>query len=166
MRPRRPESRRDHPSHLGRFEARGRLFYRRQRSARGIFLEMRDVSQIPAIAEPWFLAFNASIEIHPVMIPGDLAKAAALSTTRSRNALRQGLLDAIAPHRFAATRFSSLFAGLWQLGAGFLVSPVRRHSQAHEPSETSSPPPPLQHGARRCLLAPRACRRTLHHRKD
>jgi hypothetical protein len=42
-----------------------------------IFLEMQDAAQIPAIAEPWFLAFNASIEIHPVMIPGDLAKAAA-----------------------------------------------------------------------------------------
>jgi hypothetical protein len=40
-----------------------------------IFLEMRDASQIPAIAEPWFLAFNASIEIHPVMTPDDLAKA-------------------------------------------------------------------------------------------
>lgn len=40
-----------------------------------LFLEMQDASQIPAIAEPWFLAFNASIEIHPVMVPGDLAKA-------------------------------------------------------------------------------------------
>jgi hypothetical protein len=36
---------------------------------------MEDVSLIPAIAEPWFLAFNASVEIHPVMIPDDLAKA-------------------------------------------------------------------------------------------
>ena len=41
-----------------------------------IVLEMQDASQIPAIAEPWFLAFNASIEIHPVMVPDDLAKAA------------------------------------------------------------------------------------------
>jgi hypothetical protein len=40
-----------------------------------LFLEIRDASQIPAIAEPWFLAFNASIEIHPVMVPDDLAKA-------------------------------------------------------------------------------------------
>ena len=40
-----------------------------------IFLDMQDASQIPAIAEPWFLAFNASIEIHPVMLPEDLAKA-------------------------------------------------------------------------------------------
>ena len=40
-----------------------------------IFLEMKDASQIPAIAEPWFLAFNARIEFHPVMIPEDLAKA-------------------------------------------------------------------------------------------
>ena len=40
-----------------------------------IVLDMKDASQIPAIAEPWFLAFNASIELHPVMIPEDLAKA-------------------------------------------------------------------------------------------
>jgi hypothetical protein len=40
-----------------------------------LFLDMQDASQIPAIAEPWFLAFDASIEIHPVMVPGDLAKA-------------------------------------------------------------------------------------------
>jgi len=40
-----------------------------------IFLDMQDASQIPAIAEPWFLAFNASVEFHPVMIPADLAKA-------------------------------------------------------------------------------------------
>jgi len=40
-----------------------------------IFLDMQDAAQIPAIAEPWFLAFNASVEIHPVMIPDDLARA-------------------------------------------------------------------------------------------
>jgi hypothetical protein len=40
-----------------------------------LFLEMQNASQIPAIAEPWFLAFNASVEFHPVMVPDDLAKA-------------------------------------------------------------------------------------------
>jgi hypothetical protein len=40
-----------------------------------LFLEMPNASQIPAIAEPWFLAFNASVEMHPVMVPDDLAKA-------------------------------------------------------------------------------------------
>jgi len=40
-----------------------------------LFIQMQDASQIPAIAEPWFLAFNASVEIHPVMVPDDLAKA-------------------------------------------------------------------------------------------
>src|SRR6266436_938266 len=40
-----------------------------------LFLDMRDAAQIPAIAEPWFLAFDAGIEFHPVMIPEDLARA-------------------------------------------------------------------------------------------
>ena len=40
-----------------------------------VFLEMHDAAQIPAVCEPWFLAFNASIEIHPVMVPDDLARA-------------------------------------------------------------------------------------------
>ena len=45
------------------------------RRAGFIFLDLQDASQIPAIAEPWMLAFNASVELHPVMIPDDLAKA-------------------------------------------------------------------------------------------
>jgi hypothetical protein len=40
-----------------------------------LFIDMQDASQIPAIAEPWMLAFNASIAIHPVMVPDDLIKA-------------------------------------------------------------------------------------------
>jgi hypothetical protein len=40
-----------------------------------IFLDMEDASQIPAVAEPWFIAFNASVELKPVMIPDDLARA-------------------------------------------------------------------------------------------
>jgi hypothetical protein len=40
-----------------------------------LFLDLQDASQIPAIAEPWMLAFNATIELHPVMIPDDLARA-------------------------------------------------------------------------------------------
>lgn len=40
-----------------------------------IVLDMEDASQIPAVAEPFFLAFGASVEIEPVMTPEDLAKA-------------------------------------------------------------------------------------------
>jgi hypothetical protein len=40
-----------------------------------IFLDLHDASQIPEIAEPWMLALNAGIELHPVMVAGDLAKA-------------------------------------------------------------------------------------------
>ena len=41
-----------------------------------LVLDLADASQIPAIAEPWFLAFNAAIEIKRVMVPDDLGKAA------------------------------------------------------------------------------------------
>ncbi|MGO8815560.1 MAG: panthothenate synthetase [Terriglobia bacterium] len=40
-----------------------------------LIVNMESTSQIPAIAEPWFLTFNAQVEFHPVMLPEDLAKA-------------------------------------------------------------------------------------------
>ena len=46
-----------------------------------IFFDLQDASRIPAIAEPWFLAFNARVEFHPVMVPDDLARAASAIET-------------------------------------------------------------------------------------
>ncbi|MCU1318626.1 MAG: hypothetical protein JWP98_144 [Edaphobacter sp.] len=40
-----------------------------------VVLDLADVSKIPSLAEPWFLSFNASIELHPVMVPQDLMDA-------------------------------------------------------------------------------------------
>lgn len=45
-----------------------------QRSGSIVF-EMKDASQIPSVAEPWFLAFNAKVSLRPVMSLQDLAKA-------------------------------------------------------------------------------------------
>ena len=50
-----------------------------------LFLEMKNASQIPAIAEPWFLAFNAGIEFHPVMVPDDLAEAGSAISPKARH---------------------------------------------------------------------------------
>jgi len=45
-----------------------------QRCASIVF-DLKDQSQIPAVAEPWFLAFNAKLSFRPVMNAQDLAKA-------------------------------------------------------------------------------------------
>ncbi|MEE9257644.1 MAG: DUF3303 family protein [bacterium] len=40
-----------------------------------IFVDIEDASEIPAFAEPWFLALEADVDIVPVMTPEDLQKA-------------------------------------------------------------------------------------------
>src|SRR6202142_1627747 len=45
-----------------------------QRSGSIVF-DLQDTSQIPAVAEPWFLAFNAQVSLRPIMNPKDLGKA-------------------------------------------------------------------------------------------
>jgi len=41
-----------------------------------IFFDMKDAAQLPAIAEPWFLAFNATLTVKPAMTPQDMAGSA------------------------------------------------------------------------------------------
>jgi hypothetical protein len=40
-----------------------------------LIVDLADPSKIPSLAEPWFLTFNASIDMYPVMLPQDLANA-------------------------------------------------------------------------------------------
>ena len=42
-----------------------------------LVVNLAEPSQIPALAEPWFLAFDAHVEFCPTMVPADLAKATA-----------------------------------------------------------------------------------------
>jgi len=46
--------------------------YHGQRS--GILIvDLKHASEIPKFAEPWFLQFNAKVELHPAMVAADLA---------------------------------------------------------------------------------------------
>jgi hypothetical protein len=40
-----------------------------------LVIDVADASKIPALAEPWFLSFNANVEFHAVMNPEELGKA-------------------------------------------------------------------------------------------
>lgn len=40
-----------------------------------LVVNMENASDIPGLAEPWFLALNAHVEMTPVMVPADLQKA-------------------------------------------------------------------------------------------
>ena len=40
-----------------------------------LIIDLIDPSKVPALAEPWFLTFNADVEFHIVMTPEDLQKA-------------------------------------------------------------------------------------------
>jgi hypothetical protein len=40
-----------------------------------MIVELEKPSAVPALAEPWFLTFNANVEFHVVMSPEDLQEA-------------------------------------------------------------------------------------------
>lgn len=40
-----------------------------------LVLDISEASGLPAVAEPFFLRFNASVSVHPCMTPEDLGKA-------------------------------------------------------------------------------------------
>ena len=53
------------------------IYFTEQQGGRGavMIVNMADPSNIPALAEPWFLTFNATVEFRVVMTPDDLQKA-------------------------------------------------------------------------------------------
>lgn len=57
-----------------------------------VFFDLKEPSQIPAVAEPWFLAFNAEVEFQPAMNLEDLKRA------------QPGIETAVRKYRQAAAR--------------------------------------------------------------
>ena len=53
------------------------IYFTEQHGGRGAvaIVDLSDPSKIPALAEPWFLTFNANVEFRVVMTPDDLQKA-------------------------------------------------------------------------------------------
>ena len=53
------------------------VYFTEQNGQRGaiLIIDLIDPSRVPALAEPWFLTFNADVEFHIVMTPEDLQKA-------------------------------------------------------------------------------------------
>jgi hypothetical protein len=53
------------------------VYFTERNGHRGAILifDLADPSKIPAVSEPWFLAFNANVEFRIVMTPEDLKKA-------------------------------------------------------------------------------------------
>ncbi len=53
------------------------VYFTEHNGHRGAILifDLADPSKIPAVSEPWFLAFNADVEFRIVMTPEDLRKA-------------------------------------------------------------------------------------------
>jgi hypothetical protein len=53
------------------------IYFTEREGKRGctMILDIADPSGLPAIAEPFFLGFDAAVSFHPVMTPDDLARA-------------------------------------------------------------------------------------------
>jgi hypothetical protein len=53
------------------------VYFTEQNGRRGAILivDLADPSQVPALFEPWFLAFNANVSLRLAMTPEDLEKA-------------------------------------------------------------------------------------------
>lgn len=53
------------------------VYFTEQHGSRGAVLvvDLADASKVPALAEPWFLTFNADVEMRICMTPADLEKA-------------------------------------------------------------------------------------------
>ena len=53
------------------------VYFTEMGGGRGVVLvvDLAEASKVPALAEPWFLAFEAEVEFRVVMLPDELKKA-------------------------------------------------------------------------------------------